>query len=103
MSVVEPGASSAGLIGRVKDILLRPDPTWDVIDNEPATIGGLYRSYVIPLAAIGPVAVFIGLLVFGVGVPGLVTIRPSPIWLAVQMIVSYGLSLAMCYVLALVI
>lgn len=103
MSVVEPGASSAGLIGRVKDILLKPGETWDVIDREPATIGGLYRSYIIPLAAIPAVAAFIGMLVFGVGVPGLVTIRPSPIWLAVQMIVSYGLSLAMCYVLALVI
>ena len=103
MSVVEPGASSAGLIGRVKDILLRPGATWDVIDREPATIGGLYRSYIIPLAAIPAVAAFIGMLVFGVGVPGLVTVRLSPIWLAVQMIVSYGLGLAMCYILALVI
>jgi hypothetical protein len=103
MSVVEPGAAGAGLIGRVKDILLKPSPTWDVIDTEPATIGGLYRSYVIPLAAIPPVCSFIGMLAFGVGVPGLVTFRPSPIWLAVQMLVSYGLSLAMCYVMALII
>lgn len=103
MSVVEPGSAGAGLIGRVKDILFRPDPTWEIIDGEPATIGGLYRSYVIPLAAIPSVAGFIGLLVFGAGVPGLVTIRPSPVWLAAQMIVGYGLALAMCYVMALII
>lgn len=103
MSVVEPGSAGAGLIGRVKDILLKPGATWDVIDGEPATIGGLYRGYIMPLAAIPAVATFIGFAIFGMGVPGLVTIRISPVWLAVQMIVSYGLSLAMCYILALVI
>lgn len=103
MSLVEPGSTGAGLIARVKDILLKPGETWDVIEREPATIGGIYRGYVIPLAAIPPIAAFIGLLVFGAGIPGLVTFRPSPVWLAVQMIVSYVLSLGMCYVLALVI
>ena len=39
MSVVEPGSTGAGLIGRVKDILLRPGPTWDAIDAEPAKGG----------------------------------------------------------------
>jgi len=103
MSVVEPGSAGAGLIGRVKDILTKPGPTWDVIDGEPATIGGLYRSYIIPLAAIPAVCTFIGLLIFGIGVPGLVSIRPSPVWLAVQAIISYVMALGMCYVLALVI
>jgi len=103
MSVVEPGSAGAGLIGRVKDILTKPDPTWDVIDGEPATIAGIYRGYVIPLAAIPAVAGFIGLAVFGAGVPGLVTFRPSPVWLAAQAIVGYALALAMCYVMALII
>lgn len=102
MSVVEPGSAGRGLVARVKDILLRPTPTWEVIDGEPATIGGLYRSWVIPLAAIPPVCAFLGLLIFGVGAFG-VTIRPSPVWLFAQMVVSYGLALAMCYILALVI
>ena len=102
MSVVEPGSAGAGLIARVKDILLKPGETWDVIDGEPATIGGLYRSYIIPLAAIGPVCTFVGLLIFGMGGFG-ITFRPSPVWLAVQMILSYGLALAMCYVMALII
>jgi hypothetical protein len=103
MSVVEPGTAGAGLFARAKDILLKPGATWEVIDREPATIGGLYRSYVMPLAAIPAVATLVGFLVFGMGVPGLVTFRPNPVWLVVQSLISYGLTLAMCYVLALVI
>lgn len=102
MSAVEPRSGSVSLVERVKNILLRPTETWQVIDGEPATIGGLYRSWVIPLAAIPPVCAFIGLLVFGVGAFG-ITVRPSPVWLLMQMLVSYGLALAMCYVMALVI
>lgn len=102
MSVVEPGSAGAGLVGRVKNILLRPTEAWQAIDVEPATIGGLYRGWVIPLAAIPPVCAFLGLLIFGIGAFG-VTVRPSPIWLFAQLVVSYGLALAMVYILALVI
>lgn len=102
MSTVESGSGGAGLVGRVKDILLRPTETWRTIEAEPATIGGLYRGWVIPLAAIPPICAFLGLLIFGIGGFG-VTIRPSPVWLFAQMVVSYGLALAMCYIMALVI
>lgn len=103
MSVVEPGSTGSGLIERAKNILMQPATTWDVIDGEPATIGGLYRSYVLPLAAIPPVCNLIGLLVFGVGGFFGISFHLSPVWLIVQAIVSYALSLAMVYVLALVI
>jgi hypothetical protein len=102
MSVVEPGSASAGLVARVKGILFRPDPAWDEIDVEPATIGGLYTSYVMPLAAIPAVCSLIGFLVFGIGGFGF-SYRPSPVWLVVQAILTYGLSLAMVYVMALII
>jgi len=102
MSVVEPGSASAGLVARVKGLLLKPTETWDVIDREPATIGGLYSGYVMILAAIPAVAGLIGMLVFGIGGFG-ITIRPSPVWLVVQAIITYGLSLAMVYVMALII
>lgn len=102
MSISDPRFAQSGLIARVKALLLQPTATWDVIDVEPATIGGLYRSYVIPLTAIPAVCTFIGLLAFGYG--GLAfSFRPSPVWLAVQFVVSYALSLAMVFVLALVI
>lgn len=102
MSVIEPGAASAGLVARVKAILLKPDETWAVIDGEPATIGGLYRSYVIPLAAIPAVCGLIGILVFGIGGFG-ISFRPSPVWGVAQAVLQFGLALAMCYVMALVI
>lgn len=102
MSVVEPGSAGAGLVERVKGILLRPSETWDQIDREPATIGGLYTGYVMLLAAIPAVCTLIGLLVFGIGGFGF-TFRPSPVWLVAQAVLQYGLSLAMVYVMALII
>ena len=102
MSISDPRIAHAGLIARVKALLLQPTATWDTIDGEAATIGGLYRGYVIPLTAIPAACTFIGLLVFGYG--GLAfSFRPSPIWLGVQLVVGYALSLAMVFVLALVI
>jgi hypothetical protein len=86
----------------VKSILTKPSATWEVIDGEPATVGGLYKGYVMPLAAIPVVASLIGSLVFGNGAFGIVY-RPSPIGAVVTAIVSYALSLAMIYVLALII
>ena len=53
------------LVDRVKNILLTPREEWQVIDAEPATPSELYKEYIIPLAAIGPVASALGALVFG--------------------------------------
>jgi hypothetical protein len=105
MSTVEGGpggAPAGGLVKRVQDILLRPSPTWEVIDGEPATIGGLYRSWVIPLAAIPAVCGFIGMVVFGVGVFGY-GYKPSILNAAVSSIVSYVMSLVGVFVIALII
>ncbi|HEU4952936.1 MAG TPA: hypothetical protein VFT28_00095, partial [Gemmatimonadales bacterium] len=53
------------LLDRVKNILLHPREEWHVIEAEPATAAELFREYIIPLAAVGPVATAIGSLVFG--------------------------------------
>lgn len=103
MSVLEPGSAGSSLIGRIKSILLQPSATWDVIDTEPATIAGLYRGYVLPLAAIPAVCTFVGMLAFGIGGIFGISFRPSPVWLITQAVVSYALSLAMVYVMALII
>lgn len=65
MSAVEPRSPGKRLFTRVRAILTAPAVTWDEIDQEPATLAGLYLTYVMPLAAIGPVAGFIGVMVFG--------------------------------------
>ncbi|MEH0196015.1 Yip1 family protein [Caulobacter sp. CCNWLY153] len=103
MSVVEPGAVSSDLVGRVKRLLLTPSPEWERIDTEPATIKGLYVGYICILAAIPAVAGLVGSLVFGHGIPGVATIRPSPVGAIVGAVVGYGLSLLSVFVLGLII
>jgi Yip1-like protein len=53
------------MIGRVKGILLEPRATWKEIDAEFTKPGEIWGKYIIPLAAIGPIALLIGLLMFG--------------------------------------
>lgn len=102
MSVVEPGSAGAGLVQRVKDILTKPGATWDAIDGERPTVGSLYIGYVMPLAAIPAVAQAIGMTVFGVGAFGVV-VKWSPVTAIVQAVLMYVLSLAMVFVLGLII
>lgn len=102
MSVVEPGAATSGIVDRVKAILLRPSPTWDVIEAEPATIGGLYRSYVVPLALIPAIAGLIGSIVFGYGAFG-ISYKPSILGAVLSAAVSYGATLLGVFILALII
>lgn len=91
------------LVERVKRILLSPRTEWEVIDAEQTTPAELYTRYILPLAAIGPIAQLIGYSVFGVTLPFVGTYR-VPIGSAItQAIVSYLLTLAGTYVLALVI
>jgi hypothetical protein len=91
------------LVDRVKRILLSPKTEWEVIDAEPATVAELYTRYIMPLAAIGPLAQLIGYSVFGISVPFSGTYR-VPIGTAItQALVTYILTLAGTYVLALII
>ncbi|HJR16425.1 MAG TPA: Yip1 family protein [Gemmatimonadales bacterium] len=91
------------LVERVKRILLSPRSEWEVIDAEPTTVADLYTRYIMPLAAIAPIAQLIGYSAFGISVPFGGTYR-VPIGSAVtQAIVTYVLTLAGTYVLALII
>ncbi|WP_337187251.1 Yip1 family protein [Phenylobacterium sp.] len=102
MSVVEPGSAGAGLVARVKDILTKPSPTWDVIDGERPTVGQLYTGYIAPLAAIPAVCGAVGMAVLGAGAMG-ITVKLSPASAVTQAVVSFVLSLVMVYVVALII
>jgi hypothetical protein len=55
------------LIARAKAILTTPRTEWPVIDAEPVDVGKLLTGYVLPLAAIGPIASAIGWTMFGFG------------------------------------
>lgn len=102
-TVSKPSQPAPPLIERVKNILLKPSPTWDVIADEPADVKSIYLGYIIPLAAIGPVASAIGMTVFGVGIPGLISYKTPLLWAATGAVVQFVLALVMVFVLGLVI
>lgn len=100
---VEPGNPSQSMAVRARSLLLRPEAAWDLIDAEPATIEGLYKTWVVPLAAVPAVCRAVGMLGFG----GLqifgVRYRPSLTGVLSEAVMGYALTLASVYVLALVI
>jgi len=92
------------LVERAKRLLLTPGPEWQVIDTEPTTTGDLYRQYIIPLAAIGPIARFIGFGLIGIHIPfSGVTYRTPIVRALVGALVSYVLALVGVFVLAMII
>jgi hypothetical protein len=52
-------------INRVTAILLRPGTTWKMVDGEFTKPADLYKKWILPLAAIGPVCTTISTLIFG--------------------------------------
>jgi Yip1 domain len=96
--------SPMNLVERAKRLLLTPRPEWQVIDTETTTPAELYTHYIVPLAAIGPIARFIGFTLVGVHVPfSGVTYRTPIVRGFVGALVSYLLALAGVYVIALII
>jgi hypothetical protein len=90
------------IIARVKNILLTPKTEWPVIAAEPETVAGLFKNYVVYVAAITPIALFIGDIVFGSYTPfGLIHLGIGHAF--GQLVVFYALFLAMTYVMALII
>jgi type II secretory pathway pseudopilin PulG len=77
------------LVDRATAISLRPQSEWPVIAAEPATVAGIFKDYVVPLAAIGPIALVLGRSIVGVSVPFLGTYRTPIVSSLVQGIFSY--------------
>lgn len=99
----DPNAGrSVPLVTRVKNILLTPRTEWPVIDAEPSTIGGIYKSYVMILAAIPAVAFIIGMLLIGANY-GYVSYRPSLGFVLATALIQYLIALGSVYVMALII
>lgn len=92
------------LFERARDILLKPRSTWVKIDGEAASVRSLFMYYVLPLAAIGPVAGFLGGQIFGRGQSVLGTVyRPSFFNALLAGVIQYALALIAVAVLAMVI
>ena len=88
---------------RVKGILLKPKQEWQTISGEATTIPELYKTYVVVLAAIGPVATIIGMSIVGIRLPFVGSFRVPITTSIASGIVHYILTLVGVYVLALII
>ncbi|MBS0581859.1 MAG: YIP1 family protein [Proteobacteria bacterium] len=91
------------LIARVKNILLTPKTEWPVIAAEAETVPSLFTNYILILAAIPAVIAFLSYSVIGVSVPFAGTIRLGFGFGLGQLIVSYIVGLAVCYLMMLII
>jgi hypothetical protein len=93
-----------GLVERVKGILLTPRSEWETIAAEATTPAGLYKGYILPLAAIGPICQVVGYSVLGLRMPFGSTVYRTPIGTALtSAVVTYVLSLIGVFVLAMII
>ena len=57
------------LVERAKNIILTPKSEWDAIGQEIGSATELYKSFIAPLAAIGPISLFIGNSLIGFNIP----------------------------------
>jgi hypothetical protein len=63
------------IVDRVKAIILKPAAEWGVIEQETTSTAELFKKYAIPLAAITPIASFIGMSFVGISLGMFGTIR----------------------------
>lgn len=81
------------IVARAKGLLLDPMKEWAIIAGEPADLATLYKSYIIPLAALPAVAGLIGTALMGFGAIGMGALLGSAI-------VGYVLALVGIFILA---
>lgn len=88
---------------RVRNILVEPRREWEVIAGEDSSVGSLYRDYIVPLAAIGPLALLVRVSLMGVGGPEGGPRYASPLAGAGLGMVWFALSMASVFIVALVV
>src|SRR4029078_9197198 len=93
----------AALVTRAKNILMTPKTEWPAIASEHTDVATLYRSYIVPLSAIGPICRWVGWAVIGMSVPFVGTIRVPIVTGLVSVCVSFVLGLVSAYLAAMVI
>jgi len=98
MSINMQHQGSRDIVSRVKAILMSPKTEWPIIAAETATIADLYKNYVIILAAIPAIALFISMSIVGLGF-GRMSIGTG----LTMAVVTYVLSLVGVFISALVI
>jgi Yip1 domain len=90
------------LVQRVIALLKSPKSEWPVIAAEPASVGALYKGYIIPLAALPAICMFVKSSFIGSGMFGISYRSGIGVGLSTA-VISYLLSLLLVYVMALII
>ncbi len=91
------------LVDRVKKILLQPNAEWAVIASELTNTGTLYRTYIIPLAAIAPICGAIGWSLFGISLPFTGSVRLPLTTALTNAAIMYALALVGVFLFAVII
>ena len=102
MSLDATPAGRPSFLNRAVNLLMRPKAEWAVIDAEPASIKGIYLSYLLIWLAVPAMCQLIGQLVFGVNVFGFI-VRPPLFGTLVGVILNYAAMAAWIFVFALII
>jgi hypothetical protein len=87
------------IVDRAKAIILTPKDEWPVIAAETAPQGDILMRYVLPLAAIGPVAGFLGGQLFGYGLLG-ISFKPGLVSGLSTALISFALGILGIFVLS---
>jgi hypothetical protein len=91
------------VIQRARSLLVSPRAEWPVIAAETATVTSLYREYIVVVAAVPAICLFIKTSILGYAWHGFRVYRVGIAQGLTAAIVEYGISLGMVYVLALLI
>src|ERR1035437_8752713 len=91
------------MIERIKGICLKPTAEWDVIAGEETSTADLFKGYVVPLAAIPPIAGFIGGSIIGRSLPFVGSYRVPMVSGLVMAIFTFVMALVGVFVLSLII
>lgn len=96
------------IVDRAKNIILKPTDEWNVIANEPATVGGLFTGYAIILAAIPLISAVLFTGVLGLSAAGMGGLGGGGMAMGVSAVIGlavigYVLSLITLYLMSLIV
>jgi hypothetical protein len=91
------------IVQRVQSILLKPKEEWVKIKAEPATVAGLFTSYIMVLAAVPAAFQFLGHILVGQRLPLIGVFRWSIGRALGNAVVTYVFGLVAVYIFALVV
>jgi hypothetical protein len=98
----DSGFSRDSVIARAKAIILTPQEEWPLIEAEQRSMSEIFLRYSMPIAAIGPVASFLGGQIFGYGMFG-ISYNPGLATGLSMAVMSYVMALAGIVVLTLIV